>query len=111
MRAQIRRLWGWWRKPSATWALGTLLIVGVAAGIAFAASFNAFVSHTNTMEFCISCHEMRAYVYEEYTQSAHFTSSSGVRPQCADCHVPKAWFPKMWRKAQATTKELPNHLL
>jgi nitrate/TMAO reductase-like tetraheme cytochrome c subunit len=110
IRSLIRRWWGRLRRPSAA-ALGTLLIVGTSIGVALTVGFNSFVNYTNTMEFCTSCHEMRAFVYEEYTQSAHFTSRSGVRPQCADCHVPRAWLPKMWRKAQATTKELPNHVL
>lgn len=110
-QSRFRRVWGWWRKPSAKWALGTLLVVGFAVGIAFAAGFSSFVASTSTMDFCVSCHEMRAFVYAEYRESAHFTSRSGLRPQCADCHVPKAWGPKMWRKIQATFKEVPNHIL
>jgi len=109
--SRIRRWWGSWRSPSRRWALGTLLIAGFAVGIAFAAGFNGFVAHTNTMDFCTSCHEMRAFVYEEYQQSVHWKSASGVRPECSDCHVPKSWGAKMWRKFQATYVELPNHLL
>ena len=89
--------------------LGTL--VGFVAGAAALTGFGSFVSYSNTQEFCISCHEMREFVYAEYQQSAHYKSASGVRPECADCHVPKAWLPKLWRKMQATLKELPNHFL
>ena len=35
----------------------------------------------------------------------------GVRAVCADCHVPKAWEAKLWRKIQATFKELPHKIL
>ncbi len=108
--SRVRRWWGSWRSPSTKWALGTLLLAGFAFGIASLVGFNHVVASTNTMEFCTSCHEMRAFVFEEFKQSAHWTNSSGVRPNCADCHVPKAWGPKMLRKMQATVKELPNHM-
>ncbi|HET9485425.1 MAG TPA: NapC/NirT family cytochrome c [Xanthomonadales bacterium] len=107
----LRRWWGWWRSPSAKWALGTLLVVGTLVGVAAGASFNAFLGHTNTMDFCTSCHEMREFVYAEYKESVHYTSASGVRPDCADCHVPKAFIPKMKRKIQATFNEVPGHLM
>jgi cytochrome c-type protein NapC len=110
-QSRIKRWWAWWRKPSAKWALGSLLVVGTLVGVAVGASFNAFLGHTNTMDFCTSCHEMREFVFAEYKESAHFTSPSGVRPDCADCHVPKAFLPKMWRKIQATFNEVPSHLL
>ncbi len=109
--AWMRRWWSRWRAPSGRWALGTLLTVGFAVGIVFTAGFNGFVHATNTMDFCTSCHEMRAFVYEEYRHSVHWTSPSGVRPGCPDCHVPRPWGAKMWRKFQATYNELPNHLL
>ena len=48
---------------------------------------------------------MRDNVYEEYTSTVHFTNRSGVRATCPDCHVPKEWGPKLYRKMQAT-KEL-----
>jgi len=70
----------------------------------FWGGFNTFVEHTNTLEFCISCHEMRDFVYEEYKQSAHFKNASGVGAVCADCHVPKDWTAKMARKIQATNE-------
>jgi len=44
-------------------------------------------------------------------QTVHYQNTSGVRAVCADCHVPRAWGPKVWRKVQATFKELPNKIL
>lgn len=104
----------WWRalwQPSARYSLGALLIAGGAAGVVFWGGFNTFMEYTNTMEFCISCHEMRNFVYEEYKQTTHYHNTSGVRAVCADCHVPKEWTAKLGRKIQATFKELPHKLL
>lgn len=61
---------------------------GLVLGLAFAGGFATFVQYSNTMEFCVSCHEMESTVYEEYKESAHWNSRSGIRPRCADCHVP-----------------------
>ena len=60
---------------------------------------------TNTKEFCVSCHEMRDFVYEEYTGTIHDVNRSGVGAVCSDCHVPKDWTHKIIRKIKAS-KEL-----
>ena len=78
--------------------------VGVILGVILWGGFNTFVEYTNTNQFCISCHEMRETVYEEYKQSKHYTNPSGVRVACADCHVPRPWGAKMWRKIKATNE-------
>jgi len=109
--AWLVRIWRWLRQPSARYAAGTLLIVGAIAGIVFWGGFNTAVEATNSMAFCISCHEMRDTVYPEYKETVHYQNTSGVRATCADCHVPKAWGPKVWRKTQATFKELPHKIL
>lgn len=111
MRDWLKRLCQAFCVPSTCYAAGTLLVVGAAAGIIFWGGFNTFMEYTNKMEFCISCHEMRSTVYEEYKQTAHYQNSSGVRAVCADCHVPKVWEAKLWRKIQATFKELPHKIL
>lgn len=46
----------------------------------------AAVHYTTTTEFCTSCHSM-SFAYEEYKNSRHFMSPSGVRAGCSDCHV------------------------
>jgi len=81
-----------------------VLIVGVVAGIIFWGGFNTAMSMSNTMEFCIGCHEMRATVYQEYMESEHFKNPSGVQATCSDCHVPRPWIHKVVRKIQATTE-------
>ena len=73
-------------------------------GIILWGGFNTFMEATNTLTFCISCHEMESTVYQEYRHSVHFTNSSGVRAICSDCHVPKDWVPKVIRKIRASTE-------
>ena len=90
------------------WRSVALLFVGGLAGVIFWGGFNTAMEATNTMAFCTSCHEMRDNVYEEYKKSPHFANASGVRAICSDCHVPKEWGPKLWRKIQATN-ELFHH--
>ncbi len=109
-RGFLRRLWsGLWR-PSARWSLGTILAVGGIAGIVLWGGFNTFMEYTNTPEFCMSCHEMADNVGAEWKKSAHYKNASGVRAVCADCHVPKDWTAKLWRKIQATN-ELYHHFI
>ena len=58
-------------------------------GIVLWGGFNTAMEVTNTLPFCISCHEMESTVYQEYKHSAHFTNRSGVSAKCSDCHVPR----------------------
>ena len=83
---------GFWRtlrRPSARLSLLTLLVVGFFGGIIFWGGFNTGMEATNTLDFCISCHEMRNTVYQEYKQTIHYSNRTGVRAICSDCHVPK----------------------
>jgi nitrate/TMAO reductase-like tetraheme cytochrome c subunit len=99
--ALIRRWWrALWHKP-ARYAMGTLLTSGVILGIAGVAGFNWAVEATSTESFCISCHSMREFVFEPSRSSVHFSNKTGTHATCADCHVPKAFVPKMLRKIEA----------
>ena len=84
-------------------------VAGIAAafvaGIIFWGGFNTAMEATNTLDFCISCHEMEDYVYKEYKGTIHDVNRSGVGAVCSDCHVPKDWTHKIIRKIQAS-KEL-----
>ena len=96
---------GWWailKRPSAKYSLLGLLVAGFASGIIFWGGFNTGMEATNTMEFCIGCHEMRDNVYVEYKKTIHYTNRTGVRAVCSDCHVPRDWTHKMIRKIQAS---------
>ena len=81
------------------------LAAAFAAGIIFWGGFNTAMEATNTEKFCVSCHEMRDYIYTEYTGTIHDVNRSGVGAVCSDCHVPKDWTHKIIRKIQAS-KEL-----
>ena len=90
------------RRPSAKYSLLSLLMVGFFSGIFFWGGFNTGMEATNSLEFCIGCHEMRDNVYQEYKKTIHYTNRTGVRAICSDCHVPKDWTHKMIRKIQAS---------
>ena len=102
------RLWKWFWRPSRSLGFGVVLIIGVVGGILFWGGFNTAMEATNSMEFCVSCHEMEDNILPEYKESAHFQNASGVRAICSDCHVPHEWGPKVVRKIQATS-ELWGH--
>ncbi len=100
----LRRLWTVLRRPSAKVSILALLFIGFVSGIIFWGGFNTGMEATNTKAFCITCHEMRDNVYQEYTGSIHDSNRTGVRAICSDCHVPKDWMHKIARKIQATNE-------
>ena len=100
----IKKIWKILRSPTAKYSVGFLLITGFVAGIIFWGGFHTVVEATNTEAFCISCHEMRDNVYQEYKETIHYSNRTGVRAICSDCHVPKTWVHKIARKIQATNE-------
>lgn len=83
--------------------LGALAAVFL-GGVVFWGGFNWSLELTNTESFCISCHEMRDYVYREYKTTIHYRNRTGVRASCPDCHVPREWVHKVSRKVRATNE-------
>jgi nitrate/TMAO reductase-like tetraheme cytochrome c subunit len=100
----IARSWKFFLSPTSRYSLGGILAVGGLLGVIFWGGFNTFMEYTNTLQFCISCHEMDQLVYQEYKTSIHYKNRSGVRVICSDCHVPKDWTGKLIRKIQATNE-------
>jgi cytochrome c-type protein NapC len=98
----VRKLFDFLRKPSARYSLIALLGVGFVSGILFWGGFHTAMDATNTLEFCIGCHEMRDTVYKEYKETVHYANRTGVRAVCSDCHVPKDWAHKIVRKVKAS---------
>jgi cytochrome c-type protein NapC len=86
----------------ATFSAIALLLAGILSGILLWGGFNTVLEWTNRMDFCLGCHEMADTVYPEYQETVHFRNASGVQATCADCHVPRPWGQKVWRKIQAT---------
>lgn len=75
------------------WVLLGFVVILVSAG-----GFTMAIESTNSLEFCVSCHDM-SYNYEEYKKTVHYSNRSGVRAVCSDCHVPKRnWLSEMQRK-------------
>jgi cytochrome c-type protein NapC len=103
-------IWQALKKPSVSYTLGTLLIVGFISGIIFWGGFNTAMEVTNTEVFCISCHEMEDNVFEEYKLTIHYSNRTGVRATCPDCHVPKEWHHKVVRKIKASNELLHKAL-
>jgi len=73
-------------------------------GVILWGGFNTAMEATNTLDFCISCHEMRDTVYQEYRASVHHANPAGVQATCPDCHVPREWGPKVVRKIRASNE-------
>ncbi|HEB56052.1 MAG TPA: hypothetical protein ENI98_07065 [Gammaproteobacteria bacterium] len=108
--SQNDSLWSRLKRPSSKYPMGVLLLIGVVAGVIFWGGFNTAMEATNRESFCISCHEMRDNVYEEYKDTVHYSNRTGVRATCPDCHVPKEWTYKMIRKIQASNELLHKAL-
>ncbi len=102
----ISRFIAFIRKPSAKYSILAISSVAFFAGIIFWGGFNTGLEMTNSLEFCISCHEMRDNVYAEYKETIHYSNRTGVRAVCSDCHVPKDWTHKMIRKSKASFEVL-----
>lgn len=86
-----------------------LIAVVFIAGVVATGLFNVGLSSTNELEFCTGCHTMQTN-YKELQESVHFKNASGVKATCADCHVPKAFIPKMIAKVMAA-KDVYHEIL
>ena len=100
----MRNLWNWFWKPSRTYAWGGIFLFGCFAGVIGWGGFNTVMEATNTLDFCVACHEMGDNVGSEYRQTVHFQNRTGVRASCSDCHVPDPWVYKVVRKIKATNE-------
>ena len=67
------------------------------SGMLFLGGANSFFAYTNQLDFCTSCHTMQVNL-GELKETIHYKNASGVQATCADCHVPKAFFPKLKAK-------------
>lgn len=106
----FRRVWNFLIARNSKLAFGGLALACAIGGVIAWVGFNTALETTNSIDFCVSCHEMKDTVYVEYTKSVHYQNASGVRAGCPDCHVPHAWVPKMIRKIKAS-KEIFHKLM
>ncbi len=92
-----------------------IFVGGLLVGVCGVAGFHFLImdGYTNSLEMCISCHEMDG-VYREYQKSRHYKNPSGVRVICADCHVPRGkgagdYLDKLQEKAIVGGRHLYHH--
>ncbi|MBF8270572.1 MAG: napC [Gammaproteobacteria bacterium] len=75
---EFRRIIGAWVFALVLLFIGTIMVVLV--------DTTDFLFSTNV--FCGTvCHVMESTVYKELQESTHWTTPTGVRATCADCHV------------------------
>ena len=93
----------WWR-PGPKWLIGLPIggVLMVAVGAFLTMGFNGAMHATNSNQFCYGCHIGMDTVVEEYKESVHVFNDLGIVATCADCHVPKEFFPKLGVKVAAT---------
>ncbi|MBF0270972.1 MAG: NapC/NirT family cytochrome c [Magnetococcales bacterium] len=92
--------------------MGGLLVGGIGF---LGGHFLLMDGYTNSLEMCISCHEMEG-VYKEYQKSIHYKNPSGVRVTCAGCHIPHGkglvdYKDKMLDKVIVGGRHLYHHLV
>ncbi|MGR5147240.1 pentaheme c-type cytochrome TorC [Photobacterium alginatilyticum] len=105
----MKKLWQKLIKPSSKYPILALVLVGI--GITLAGTFVVHKGFqvTSTIEFCTSCHTMQQN-YDEYKETVHFKNASGVQAICVDCHQPKDFPGKVFRKLEAA-KDLYHHFV
>ena len=87
----------------------TIFVLGLVVGVGALAAFDGVMHATSTDAFCGgTCHEMDAPL-SALRQTAHYSNSHGVGVQCADCHIPREFGPKMVRKIEAS-REVWGHI-
>ncbi len=96
-------------KPRSKYGVIALLFCGILIALTGVAIGTKTLDYFSTNEFCVSCHTMQQN-FEEYKQSIHYKNRTGVRADCADCHQPKDFVGKIWRKIGAT-KDLYHHFI
>ena len=88
----LKRAWNALASKTEHWSrfrLGlTITVAAVAATVVGIAVSAAAVVGTSTEGFCISCHEMRDNSYAEFRETPHDKNRTGVRADCAACHIP-----------------------
>ena len=101
---------GWLSRKTLFGASVAGAIFFMVVGVILWGGFNTAMEVTNTMDFCISCHEMEDTVYQEYKGSVHYNNGAGVQATCPDCHVPRPWVHKVVRKIKAS-RELYHKMM
>nr|VFJ86435.1 MAG: Tetraheme cytochrome c subunit of nitrate or TMAO reductase [Candidatus Kentron sp. LFY] len=94
-------------KTGIPWLILATVIGTVLGGCSFDAMLTGKTADAEA--YCISCHELRDTVYQEYLGTIHHFNRTGVRATCPDCHIPRPLFPKLARKVRAVN-DLYQHV-
>ena len=76
-------------------------ILGMVVGVAIMMTIDAVYSATSTNESCMSCH-FHETADQNYKMGLHYNNDSGVKTDCAQCHLPshdnhfEYFFTKAW---------------
>jgi nitrate/TMAO reductase-like tetraheme cytochrome c subunit len=76
-----------------------LLGVGLGVGAVAVVAFEQTMHYTSQDAFCMTCHQDNAG--KEWMQSVHYRNPQGVVVNCASCHIPHDFAPKMVVKVGA----------
>ena len=76
------------------WKLVGIFVIIGAIAVAVVDTTDYYFSSENFCAF--TCHVMENTVYKEMQKSKHWTTASGVRPKCSDCHVSGRLTFAMW---------------
>jgi cytochrome c-type protein NapC/trimethylamine-N-oxide reductase cytochrome c-type subunit TorC len=69
------------------------------------------VGFTSSVDFCtVNCHEM-AVSFREWQTSSHYNNATGIVAECADCHLPRGFIPKIKAKLYFGIKDTWVHYL
>ncbi len=64
-----------------------IIMLGIAIGWFSMGGAAAIMFLSSETRFCTSCHSMQT-PKSEYQASKHFNNPTGIRAECADCHIP-----------------------
>lgn len=84
-----------------------MLVLGLVAGVVVTIGFDRTLHYTSTNEFCANCHS--GNVVKEWKESIHYTNRIGMVVDCAACHIPHEFLPKMKAKVMALS-DLWGHI-
>jgi cytochrome c-type protein NapC len=81
----------------------TLLLVAITftVGASFSSMLGFVLNSTNDTEFCTGCHSMQ-WSYQQLQETSHWKNRSGMHAGCADCHVPREFWPRLKTKLAAS---------
>lgn len=110
----LKRTWNALASKTEHWSrfrLGlTIGVVAVAATVVGIAVSAASVVATSTEGFCVSCHENN--VYAEFKGTIHDKNRTGVRADCAACHIPHdSLFAMLSTKVISGTRDIYGHYI